>query len=87
MFVNGCGYTFTLDGQKSWWGVIGGVPPSVRPTRTKLDYYYGNIIYQEFSSATAGVMNTVSGFFSGTGEEKMDPDKSVGFAYDGVQPT
>ena len=24
------------------------------------------------------------GFFSGTGEEKMDPDKSVVFAYDGV---
>ena len=39
-----------------------------------------------FSSATAGVMNTVgvSFFFSGTGEEKMDPDKSVVFAYDGM---
>ena len=37
-----------------------------------------------FSSAAAGVMNTVSVFFSGTGEEKMDPDKSVVFAYDGV---
>ena len=24
------------------------------------------------------------GFFSGTGEEKMDPDTSVVFAYDGV---
>ena len=29
-------------------------------------------------------MNTVSVFFSGTGEEKMDPDKSVVFAHDGV---
>ena len=37
-----------------------------------------------FSSASAGVMNTVSVFFSGTGEEIMDPDKSVVFAYDGV---
>ena len=37
-----------------------------------------------FSSAAAGVMNTVSVFFSGTGEEKMDPDKTVVFAYDGV---
>ena len=37
-----------------------------------------------FSSASAGVMNTVSVFFSGTGEEKMDPDKSAVFAYDGV---
>ena len=37
-----------------------------------------------FSSAAAGVMNTVSVFFSGTDEEKMDPDKLVVFAYDGV---
>ena len=37
-----------------------------------------------FSSAAAGVMNTVSVFFSGTGEEKMDPYKSVVFAYDRV---
>ena len=39
-----------------------------------------------FSSAAAGVMNTVSVFrwLSGTGEEKMDPDKSVVFGYDEV---
>ena len=62
-----------------------GVPLSVRPTRTKLDYDHGNISYQVFSSAAARVMNTVSVFFfSGTGEEKMDPDKSVVFAYDGM---
>ena len=63
-----------------------GVPPSVRPTRAKLDYDHGNITYQMFSSAAAGVMNTVSVFrrLSGTGEEKMDLDKSVVFKYDGV---
>ena len=39
-----------------------------------------------FSLAAAGVKNTVSVFrwLSGTGKEKMDPDKSVVFAYDGV---
>ena len=39
-----------------------------------------------FSLAAAGVKNTVSVFrwLSGTGEEKMDPDKSVVFAYNGV---
>ena len=39
-----------------------------------------------FSLAAAGVKYTVSVFrwLSGTGEEKMDPDKSVVFAYDGV---
>ena len=39
-----------------------------------------------FSPAAAGVMNSVSVFLwlSGPGEEKMDPDKSVVFAYDGV---
>ena len=47
---------------------------SVRPTRTKLDYGHGNISYQTFSSAAAVVMNTVTLFFSGTGEEKMDLD-------------
>ena len=36
-----------------------------------------------FSSAAAGVMNTVSVFFC-QGEEKMDPDNSVVFAYEGV---
>ena len=36
-----------------------------------------------FSSAAAEVMNTVSVFFW-QGEEKMDPDKSVVFAYNGV---
>ena len=36
-----------------------------------------------FSLAAAGVMNTVSvSFLAGGG--KMDPDKSVVFAYDGV---
>ena len=52
----------------------------------KLDYAHGNITYQMFSLAAAGVMNTVSVFrwLSGTGEEKMDPDKSVVFGYDGV---
>ena len=63
---------------------VEGVTPSVRPTRTKLDYDHGNIAYQMFSSAAAGVMNTVLVFFSCIGEEKMDPDKSVVFAYDGV---
>ena len=61
-----------------------GVPLRVRPTRAKLNYDHGNITYEMFSSAAAGVMNTVSVFFSGTGEEKMDHDKSVVFAYDGV---
>ena len=52
----------------------------------KLDYNHGNITYQMFSLAAARVKNTVSVFrwLSGTGEEKMDPDKSVVFAYDRV---
>ena len=39
-----------------------------------------------FSSAATGVMNIVSVFrwFYGTGEGKMDLDKSVVFAYEGV---
>ena len=46
---------------------------------------HGNITYQLVSSAAAGLMNTVSVFrrLSGTSDEKMDPDKSVVFAYDG----
>ena len=34
---------------------VEGVPLSVRPTRTKLDYDHGNITYEMFSSAAAGV--------------------------------
>ena len=41
---------------------VEGIPPSVRPTRRKLDYDHGTITYQMFSSAAAGVMNTVSVF-------------------------
>ena len=42
-----------------------------------------------FVSGAAGVMNTVSVFrwLPDTDEEKMDPDKSVIFAYDGVPAT
>ena len=52
----------------------------------KLDYNHGNITFQMFSLAAARVKKTVSVFRwrSGMGEEKMDPDKSVVFAYDGV---
>ena len=65
---------------------VDGVPPSVRPTRANLDYDHGNMPYQMFSSAAVGVMNTMSVFrwLSGTCEEKMDPDKSVVFAYGGM---
>ena len=38
---------------------VEGVSLSVRPTRTKLDYDHGNTTYQMFSSAAAGVMNSV----------------------------
>ena len=40
VFVDGCGYTFTVDGQKSWWGVTGsgGRTAKCPPTRTKLNY-------------------------------------------------
>ena len=37
--------------------MVEGVPPSVRPTRTKLDYDHGNITYQMFFSGAAGVHN------------------------------
>ena len=54
--------------------------------RTKLEYDHGNITYQMFSLAAAGVKITVSVFrwLSGTGKEKMDPNKSLVFAYEGV---
>ena len=58
-----------------------GVLLSVRP---KLDSDHGNITYQMFFSAAAGVMNTVSVSFSSEGREKMDPNKLFVFAYDGV---
>ena len=85
MFVDDYGYTFTLHGQKSWWGATGSGGRTVKcaATRTELDYDHGNITYQMFSLAAAGVMNTVSVFFM-AGRGKMDPDKSVVFAYDGV---
>ena len=61
-----------------------GVPPSVRPMRAKLDYDHGSITYQLFSSAAAGVGILCWFFGDFLGEEKMDLDKSVVFAFDGV---
>ena len=52
---------------------VEGVPLSVRPTRTKLDYDHGNTTYQMFSSAAAGVMNTVSVFFLARARKKWIP--------------
>ena len=37
-----------------------------------------------FGSCWSNEYCVVFFFFSGTGKEKMDPDKSVVFAYDGV---
>ena len=86
LFVDGCGYTFSLDGQKSWWGGTGSggrtAKCAAKEDETWLWPWQCHI--SMFSSAAAGVMNTVSVFFSDTGEEKRDPDKSVVFAYDGV---
>ena len=48
----------------------------MRPTRTKLDYDLGSCWSKEYCVGFTGL--------SGTGEEKMDPDESVVFAYDGV---
>ena len=56
----------------------------MRPKRTKLDYDPGNITYQCFPRHLLESDEYCVGFFSGTGEEIMDPDKSVVFAYDGV---
>ena len=91
MLVDGCGYTFTLDGQKSWWGETGSEGRTAKCAANEDEtwlrpWQYMYCTYQMFFLAAAGVKNTVSVFrwSSGTGEEKMDPDKSVVFAYDGV---
>ena len=64
---------------------VQGVPPSVRPTRTKFDYDHGNITYQMFSSASAGV-KILCRFFSDflARARKTWIPKSVVFAYEGV---
>ena len=86
LFVDGCGYTFSLDGQKSWWGATGSGRRTAKCAAKEDETWLWPWQYHLslFSSASAGVINTVSVFFSGTGEEIMDPDKSVVFAYDGV---
>ena len=66
---------------------VQGVPPSVRPTRTKFDYDHGNITYQMFSSAAAGVMNTVSVFFLAWARKKWIPISRWSLCMMGCQPT
>ena len=87
VFVDGCGYTFTLDGQKSWWGATGSGGRTAKcaanedetwlwPWQYHLsDVFLGSCWSNEYC---------VGFFFSNTGEEKMDPHKSVVFRYDGM---
>ena len=66
---------------------VEGVSLSVRPTRTKLDYDHGNTTYQMFSSAAAGVMNTVSVFFLARVRKKWIPISRWSLGMTGCQPT
>ena len=52
-FADGCGYTFLPWTARSHSGARQGgegVPPSVQPTRTKLDYDHGNTYYSMYLS-------------------------------------
>ena len=87
VFVDGCGCTFTLDGQKSWWGATGSGGRIAKCAANEDEtwpwpwqYHLSNV----FLGSCWSNEYCVGFFSSGTGEEKMDPDKSVVFAYDGV---
>ena len=67
--------------------MVEGVPPSVRPTRTKLDYDHGNITYQMFSTAAAGVMNTVSVFLLAKARKIWIPIRQWSLRMTESQPT
>ena len=69
---------------KSRWA---GTPSYAKTTDLSGSILYPRPCQKVTERPTAGVMNTVSVFFSGTGEEKTDPDKSLVFAYDGVLGT
>ena len=86
VFVDGCGHTFTLDGQKSWWSATGSGGSNVKCAANEDEtwlwpwqYHLSDVFLGSCWSNEYCV-----GFFSGTGEEKMDPHKSVVFGYDGV---
>ena len=65
LFVDGCGYTFSLDGQKSWWGATGSGGRTAKCAAKEDETWLWPWQYHlsMFSPASAGVMNTVSVFF------------------------
>ena len=80
VFVDGCVYTFTLDGQKWRWGTTGSEGRTAKCAANEDETWlrprqYMYCTYQMFFLAAAGVKNTASVFRwpSSTGEEKMDP--------------
>ena len=86
VFVDDCGYTFTLDGQKSWWSATGSGGRTAKCAANEDEiwprpwqYHLSDVFLGSCWSNEYGV-----GFFSSTGEEKMDPHKSVVFRYDGM---
>ena len=90
LFVDGCGYTFSLDGQKSWWGATGSGGRTAKcaanedetwlwPWQYHLsDVFLGSCWSNEYC---------VGFFFLTRARKKMDPHKSVVFRYEGCQPT
>ena len=95
VFVDGCGYTFTLDGQKSWWGATGSGGRTAKCAANEDETWLWPWQYHVYLSNTCRCIflgtcysnECCVGFFIdflARAREKMDPDKSVVFAYDGV---
>ena len=86
VFVDGCGYTFTLDGQKSWWGATGSAGRTAKCAANEDEiwpwqYHLSNVFLGSCWSIEYCVGFSVTFWH---GRENVDPDKSVVFAYDGV---
>ena len=84
-----CGYTFTLDGQKSLWGGTGsgGCTAKCAAKEDETWLWPWQCYLSMFSSAAAGVMNTVSVFFLARARKKWIPISRWSLRMTGCQLT
>ena len=89
MFVNGCGYTITLDGQKSWWGATGSGGRTAKCAANEDGTWLWTLQYHLSNIFLGSCWNNeyCIGFFLARARKKRIPISRWSLRMTGCQPT